>query len=308
MTTAVFEAFAEQVRQNYADLANPFTTYQALIEGLESIDRLTILPLRELAETNATDTRVLGLRHDIDGDPLTAIRLSRHLASRGIGGSFYLLHTAGYYGVQEDGRLVRNPALAGWVRDLIVSGCEIGVHNDAFGSTPQTLVDEIEWLRSQDAIVRGTVAHNSAPAYGGANSEVFVGRRLGPVDRPLPLESLDERDLGLTYEGTFAVPSPNGDETAAARFRDDRAGASVRCRQWMRAFLVDNPTCGWDVDVQIWLIGRDEWVIASGDRAATPIFEWCVDLRRVLAAIDERPDGARIVVVLHPEYFGISDP
>jgi hypothetical protein len=253
------------------------------------------------------------LRHDVDNDPDTALRMARHLASRGVAGSFYLLHTAPYYGRFVDRVLVRNPELAGWVRGMIVAGCEIGVHNDAFGAEltegvkgPAALVAEIDWLRSQGAVIRGTVAHNSAPAYGAANSEVFVGRRLGPWSgsggRRLPLEAIREDEHGLAYEGTFAVPRPDADVGEAERFVRDCAGAGLRSETWMRRFLLDNPTCRWDVDLQVWVIGRDEWVVA-GRTDGTPVFRWCVDLDDAVGAIRAMPPGSRSMVVLHPEYF-----
>ena len=73
----------------------------------------------------------------------------------------------------------------------------------------------------------------------------------------------------------------------------------------MRRFLLDNPTCDWDVDLQVWLIGRDEWAIA-GHLGAGPVFEFCVPLRRVIELIASLSAGDRCLIVLHPEYFSLD--
>lgn len=309
------ERYGRQLELNYRDLVNPFAYYRDLVDGLVAIDRLRIRPLYEFPTADRSGPLV-GLRHDIDGDPVAAVRAARHLARLGICGSFYPLHTARYYGLFHGGTFVRNPQVRQWIEALIVAGCEIGMHNDALGAHMLTGIDgaaalatEIEWLRSQGALVRGTVGHNSAPSYGAENSEVFKGRRLW--DRPpraadgtdMPLEALDEKTLGLEYEGTFARPhpAPGPDPRRLAEFIAGREQASVRSEPWMRTYLLDNPCCIWDLDCQFWLIGRNEWVI-GGRLDGRDRFEWKVGLDRVLEVAAALPDGSRSVFVVHPVF------
>jgi len=307
-------AHRAQVAENYAGRTNPFAYYERLLDGLLDTENLTILPLCEMTEGSPAGTRVFGLRHDVDADPEMALRAARALARRGMAGSFYLLHTAPYYGEFHGEVFVRNPLLPEWVRALIVAGCEIGLHNDALG-VYQThgrdgiaaLRTEIAWLRSLGAVIRGTVAHNSAPAYGAENYEIFRGRGLwrrevpGPGGRPLPLGAVSEKRLGLAYEGTFAVPREDLDPAAAAAFCADAAAANVRSRGWMQRYLLDNPYCRWDVDVQFWLVGPDVWVIA-GRVGRQTLWEWEVPLARVLERVAGLPKGTRSVMLLHPVY------
>ena len=315
--------YFEQVDTCYADLTDTFDAYRALVAGLIAMDTLDIVPVCDLlpgADADATTgagpaAPRLALRHDIDADPITALRMARHLAQHGVPGTFYLLHTAAYYGEFQNHLFIRNPDLVHWIHGLIVAGCEIGMHNDAFGASQipgvngaSALETELAWVRSHGAQICGTAGHNSAPSYGAENSEVFIGRRLWtrhPVTitgDPLPLEGLSERHLGLTYEGTFARPRPDVDVNAAEAFCADRAAASIRNEPWMRTYLTDNPCCDWAVDVQIWIVGRNQWVI-GGRCGDTPIFEWNVGLDDVLAHVAAAPPGARLLVVLHPEYM-----
>ena len=157
--------------------------------------------------------------------------------------------------------------------------------------------------------IRGTVAHNSGPAYGAENYEIFAGRRLWDRKVPLvgaacaPLGQLREKALGLSYEGTFAVPKCHGiDRARATTFFADVAAADVRSERWMRQYLLDNPCCDWAVDFQFWLLGKDSWV-AAGRFGQTELFEWDIGLARALELMAELPAGSRTMLVLHPEYF-----
>jgi hypothetical protein len=258
----------------------------------------------------------VGLRHDVDTDPFTALRAARALAQRGICGSFYLLHTSPYYGDFLDGVFVRNPHVVDWVRALIVAGCELGVHNDAFGvckyyerDGADALCQEIAWLRSQGARILGTTAHNSAPVHGAENFEVFKERLLWarkaelPNGELLPLGELSESEMGLTYEGSFAIPKTRPDPERIGAFLTDDKEMDIRSEPWMRRYLVDNPLCDWSIDLQIWLLGKDIWT-AAGRLDGREIFEWEIGLDRVVSMIRETPVGTRSVIVLHPCYIG----
>ncbi len=79
----------------------------------------------------------------------------------------------------------------------------------------ENLEQELRWLRSLGVVVRGTLAHNSAPVYGAENFEIFEGRVLWEREvrcengRILPLGKLSEKKLDLSYEGAFAIPKKN---------------------------------------------------------------------------------------------------
>lgn len=303
------DSYFAQVEANYAQLANPFHYYTELIDYLSTVDRFSVVPLADLMAQTIDQKPRIAIRHDIDADPVTAVRCARYLARAGLPGSFYLLHTASYYGFFQQQTFVRSPLLQNWVRELIVAGCEIGLHNDALGvylhhglDGAQALTTEIMWLRDQGAVVKGTVAHNSGPAYGAENSEVFHGRLLWNRSvrrngKLLPLGVLSEQTLGLTYEGTYVRPKLSPDSKRASSFLEDVKSASTLSESWMRSFLHSNPTLDYLVDCQFWLIGNDKWVITGPD-----LFLWHVNLDRVLAELDNLPAGARAVVVVHPEY------
>jgi hypothetical protein len=307
------ENYFAQVAANYEAVSNSFWYYRQLVDELRDIPRLRIVPLQDLQGCSAQKTRVIGLRHDIDADPLTALRCARYLARQGIGGSFYLLHTAVYYGEFYGDVFVRTASLSDWIRGFIVAGCELGLHNDSLGVYAAhghdgiaALRQEIEWFRAHGVRIRGTVAHNSGPIYGAENFEIFSGRALWQRDvatrdgRRLPLGMLNERDVGLTYEGSFAKPRRGIDPGRAAEFFADRGAADFGSQAWVRQYLLENPCCEWDLEVQFWLVGKDRWIIA-GRAGGDTIFDWHVGMAQVLDRLKALPDGSRSVLVIHPE-------
>lgn len=308
------EDFFAQVRAMCEPLANPFCYYEALIEELSTIPSLRLVPVVEFAASRPAGESLVCLRHDVDADPITALRIARYLASVGVSGSFYLLHTSPYYAAPCEGVIVRNPELAKWIRGLIVAGCEVGLHNDALTVQAKwgmdgvaAIRDELAWLRSQGLNIRGSVAHNSGPVYGAENYEIFAGRVLwkrkvkSGSGIAFPLGSVQEKELGLEYEGTFAVPKNDPDTHAAAAFFADLGAADCRSEEWMRKYLVDNPACDWAVDIQCWLLGKDMWVVA-GKYDGTKVFEWNIGLEKLLQMLRAMPLGLRIMMVVHPEY------
>lgn len=313
------ESYFEQVRENYAPFSNGTDYYKRCIDAMAACERIELVPMYELAQRTGSTRPRVAIRHDIDADPIVAVRLARMLAQRKICGSFYLLHSAPYYGVVHGNLFVRQSRVAHWLRQLIVSGAEIGLHNDSIGMFMRYGFDaaavvrrELSWLRSHGALIRGTVAHNSIAAQPAENYEIFapyvLWKRpvLGPNGARLKLGRLSPRRLGLEYEGTFAVPRPEVDRHAVAAFLNMAKGADIRDDTWMRAYLVENPICAWDIDFQCWLVGPDSWVVASG-RDQPVAFHWDLRLVELAAFIQCLPDATRTMLVVHPEYFGDYD-
>jgi len=199
---------------------------------------------------------------------------------------------------------MQEQAIRELVLGFIVAGCELGLHTDPYqlyarGVDGAAHVKvKLEWLRSQGAIVRGTVGHNSAPAYGCENFEVFREHVMWDRKMPWPLGVLSEKKLGLEYEGNFPKRKRNIDVKRAVVFTQSLKDAGVRDEKWMRTYLMDNPLYDRELDCQFWLIGRDKWAVGGTDT-----WEWEVGLDRVLELVRGLPEGSRSVVVVHPDYF-----
>jgi len=269
---------------------NPINYYHEIIEGLIARD-IEIHPLSELKPSSKP---VIGLRHDIDNHPNIALHMARYLAMKGTPGSFYLLHSASYYTRENIPQIIYK---------MNVAGCEIGLHNDAWAyyeKGPRVVKNELEYLRSLGAQVKGTVAHNSMSTYKAENYEVFKEKVLLDRDNGLPLGKLSMKKLGLTYEGTFTKAKRR---VNLKDFSDHlNKEADIQSEEWMHKFLVDNPYCDYETYAQFWLIGPDKWAVAIRGK-----LHWQIGLTKVLELTETLPPTTISTFVIHPDYFNANE-
>lgn len=121
--------------------------------------------------------------------------------------------------------------------------------------------------------------------------------------RFIPLQSLDEKELGLCYEANNPIVDETQHTPALENYLSGYPDDPVRNEQWMRKYLVDNPYCIWESDYNIWLLAQDKWVI-GGHPKRDPIFKWDVRLEELLIFLDRLPEQKRVVCNIHPSYVG----
>lgn len=256
------------------------------------------------------------MRHDIDADPITAVRCSRALARRGLSGSFYFLHTAPYYGDFYNNIFIRNPELVKWVKQIVVAGSEIGLHNDAIGIINDHrvngvihLINEINWFRSIGTNIYGTVAHNNFLVTGAENYEIFEERVLysrgflAGVRKGVATTSF--KSLGLLYEGTFALSKKKINKREILEYQKlDYRNNNMADENWTYKYFFENPVNDWSCDGQIWLVGTNLWIVAYTDDLGEKYFMFKVPLSEVMIFLKNNVKiGSRLLLVLHPEYF-----
>ncbi len=275
-----------------------FEEYRHLIQELCEIPSVEFVTHRQLLTEPLPQDRVrVSIRHDIDSDIIAAGQQALIEQEHGVVTSWYVLHTAPYYGEFRDGVLHRHDCMSSLYLGLQDAGHEVALHTDPLWiyqefqrDGAQAVTREIEWLRSEGLDIRGTVAHNSKPVYGAYNFEIFKGRYDYQDKRPrseiqdhvnfrdvqTPLRVLDEEALGLEYEGNDALHDHDNlpFEYGATRGLD-------RWR-WIRhsRFLKDNP---------------DSLETAFLDQA------------RVIHGCRQVQPGTAIILVVHPCYYGGRD-
>lgn len=295
-------------------LRGSFSLYETLIAFLRADRRYQVVPLKNFQTGRCNSDAIrIGLRHDVDDDLLTGLRAARHLARYGVPGTFYLLHTSHYYGQVEDGVFLRHPGLADLIRDLVVTGVEIGLHADPLGlycrfgiDGAQGVVSEIDWLRSIGVRVFGTSTHNSAPVFGAENFEVFSGRAFADRreffcdDKRIPLQTINEAEIGLSYEANFPLPRSDLQDPRLPAFLAPPPADAIRSVAWLRSYMLENPMFDRDYDVSIWPVGADAWFFAA--RNGSNRIEYPLSLQQVLGRLDGLAGGTRVIFNIHPEY------
>lgn len=309
--------YFEQVKTNYKDLINPFWYYEKLIDDLLSMGDIEILPLKEFVKKDQNGKKQIGFRHDIDADPITAVRCARALAQRGLSGSFYFLHSAVYYGNFYNDVFVRNPKIQRWIEDIIIAGSEIGLHNDILGIYKHHGYDgikhfktELQWIRECGAKVEGISSHNNFLTYSAENSELFQENILLNKNRTLVnkkdsfvkniIGKLSFQECGLTYDATFLKPKNNLNKQSLRDYL--KIVPNFFDESWARTYFINNPVNDWGVDFQVWLVGRDQWILSSSKQN---VFYYLISLNDVMNILQNEIDSSsKILFELHPEYFG----
>lgn len=296
-----------------AGLVNPFSYYLELLEDLGGIGDWVNVTMAEIGAGDPPLEKRFALRHDVDAQPIAAIQASRALSERGLKGSFYLLHTSHYYGKfhDQDGQLmfVRHRGLENIVSELIRTGQDIGIHNDALGivfdhggNGAQCLNDEIIYLRSLGIDVTGSAAHNSTAVYGAECFEIFRGLSVGNREiihwrgKSADLQIVEMDDLGLRYEANHPIPRPQLDLQGVidiSRKMED----PLRNPDWQRRYFVTHPVFERGYDFDAWLVGVDQWILSGKGECHFPLKK--SELVEAMKAIDE---PVSIVFSIHPIY------
>ena len=216
--------------------AESLTDYHRLLSDIASDRNVRFVTALELSDLDPNDSQVVcHIRHDVDADIAVCIPMAEIEASLGIRSTYYLLHTAAYYGQWQDQgettRFARNESMAVIYLKLQALGHEVALHTDPhliyqdhLSDGARALVEEINWLRSIGLSISGTAPHNAPAVYGASNSALFEGRDIdwdiesGPSgvingEKWSALGVLSETELSLHYEANDIFSSEHAIDT-----------------------------------------------------------------------------------------------
>ncbi|OEF96827.1 hypothetical protein [Desulfuribacillus alkaliarsenatis] len=195
-----------------------FTTYhyEKLLEPY--IYKFRILTHAEFAQSERYYDNILLIRHDIDHDYETALRIGEWEQKKGIRSTFCILHSAWYYGMYREGRYIHTNELITLCKELRDMGHEINFHNNLITMSLQTGIDPIKVLKSElnffkkiNIDIKGTSTHGDklCRLLNYRNFEIFseaVNEQLGKREiqglyGSVKLGSVSMKELGLVYEG-----------------------------------------------------------------------------------------------------------
>jgi hypothetical protein len=132
--------------------------YEAFLDRLAASPRVRVVPHVEFDATT-TPGVLVSLRHDVDDRLDAALAFARLEHERGLRATYFVLHTAPYYGpaAVEDIRALqeRYGHEVGWHNDLVTIECVEGVDARAY------LAVELARLRDAGIDVRGVASHGA---------------------------------------------------------------------------------------------------------------------------------------------------
>tara|TARA_B100000029_G_C17594426_1_gene963599 strand:- start:2755 stop:3732 length:978 start_codon:yes stop_codon:yes gene_type:complete len=284
---------------------NPFHDYGRLIESLCSVPDITVVHLSNLMKPQLSQQKVVSIRHDVDSDIHTAMKMSEIERKAGIGASYYFLPSAPYYRIRSRGEFLRSSLLGSYIKRIQKNGGEIGIHIDCLGDSlkynlepAKSLADELSWLRSLGATVIGCASHASYYVYGAANFEVIEGyaieNREQFTDRngkSVKLGTEKMGDHGLQYEANYLNECYFG-KVPTHKYA---VGLDGMMEVMVRAY-----------DYQYSIYGYNEWcVIDHRDLRKTGAYNLrIVQTDQMISELKHLSEPVRTVIDIHPIYYG----
>ncbi len=203
------EARVAAAKHKYA-----WSDFIALLDELADNGRYVVCPGREFIKTFIPGKVVVYMRHDVDIDPATALRMAEEESRRGLKASYYLLPTAPYYGQQGPRGVRRYADLDRLYRRIQSLGHEIGVYNDLLSMMLRWDIDPLEFQRQELAYYRqagfpvvGAVSHGSRAVISRKLNNMWVFAEFGKKgvfdNQGVAVEygTRSFKDYGFIYEG-----------------------------------------------------------------------------------------------------------
>jgi hypothetical protein len=170
-TTTTFQEVKAIVEQNLRrnKCKHAFEEYLMILDELADSQRYRVVTGRDFQQTTDPSKVIVYLRHDVDGDPFTALKMSEEEKKRGLSASYYFRPTSWYYGKQLPDGVARYACMDDLYRKIRDNGHEIGVHTDLFNAMLLWDIDpvvfqqqELKYYRENGFDVVGGVSNGSA--------------------------------------------------------------------------------------------------------------------------------------------------
>jgi len=203
------EARVKRAKRKYA-----WRDFLALLDELKNAERYVVCPGKDFIKTFDPEKVVVYMRHDIDVDPVTALRMAEEEHKRGLKSSYYILPTARYYGMQSETGVRRYADMDRLYRQIQSLGHEIGVHNDLLSMMILWDIDPLEFQRQELAYyhqegfpVVGVVSHGSGVVLSRKLNNMWVFSEFGKKgvydNNGVGVEygKHSFKDFGFIYEG-----------------------------------------------------------------------------------------------------------
>lgn len=143
--------------------------YDKFLQYLSTSDHFLIVQLKDFENTTSEDKVVLSLRYDIDDNINASVKFAYREHKYGIKSSYFVLHTAKYYGEIIGPYFKRNDNVIDYLKKIQDSfGHEIGFHNDLVTLQIMYGIDSKEYLKNELAFLRGNNIHIFGTSYHGS--------------------------------------------------------------------------------------------------------------------------------------------
>lgn len=288
---------------HYCKYNNNFNMFTNLITYIKENDKFNNVNLLNLHDFNNSKINV-AFRNDIDCDIYTAKKMSKYYKDNKIIATFFLLHTSYYYRQNKKYPIDRCEDLSKNILDINNDYCSIGLHLDPLhvyinlgGNGTKEVENEINWLR-KIVDIKSSCAHNCYYVFGAENFEIFkeLSKRDSFIykDKNIPLSTLSLKELGIVEINYPLIKNLNNFKLS------DPSYPSWNKFETFNKAVHNNEIFDHNYDVNIWCVGRDEWLISDKVNKYFSINTY----DKVISYLDDIKLNVRnIVFNLHPIYF-----
>ena len=168
-----------------------YSYYRQFLASISDSRRNQVVPLKDFMKTNSQNRVIISLKPDANEDISSALEIAKIECQYNMKATFFILHTAEYYGITEKNYAKHNEELIPTLKKIQNEyGHEIGWHNDlvtlecVYGINPREYIEkELHWLRSNGIRVVGSASHGSAYCYKFKyHNNYFFSEFLEPVN------------------------------------------------------------------------------------------------------------------------------
>lgn len=292
----------------YCNINNSFDILKKLIKYCKNNKYFNNVDLLNINNTENNKINI-AFRCDIDCDIYTAKKMSNLFKNNKIKSTFFVLHTTNYYRKNDNYPIERCHDLKENILDIHNDYCSIGLHLDPLhvyinlnNDGSEEVLNEINWLKSFINI-KSICAHNSYYVYGAENFEIFKElaynsrKFLNYENKKIPLSTLSLQELKLT-EINYPIIKKDLDIDNIELLDDTWS----KYNSFKKA-VYDNEIFASDYDINIWCVGKDEWLISNIKKKYFSIenFDFVLDYLDNL----NNETINNIVFNLHPIYFSL---
>jgi len=201
-----------------------YNYYDEFLKYISSSDHFLIVPMKDFRNTVSVDKVVLSMRYDLDFNIDAAVRFAYREHKYGIKSTYFVLHTAKYYGEKAGKEFKRNSNMINYLKKIQNSfGHEIGFHNDLVTlqlmyeiPSREYLKNELAYLRGNGIDIQGTTYHGSEYCYIYKYSNAYFWKDYPSNDlineyitkgfKTIKIERDSLKNYNLVYEGNLLNP------------------------------------------------------------------------------------------------------
>lgn len=292
------------------NLTNKLEYLDIILDRLLRVSNVEIVPLREIQTPvnrdvgDASPRNRIGVRVDACTSLLAAVASASLYSRRGVPATVFLLHSAAYFEplLSDESSFEQD-----MVREIALSGMEVGLHNDVLSLVSEPSAAEINSILTRDLAalrrsgvsIEATASHNSAWSYGVENLSVF--EEYCPPDLAVShIEPVSASAHGLKWDANFPALRSIGSEvrwvdpSEISEFPPD----PIRTHQFLTYYFLRHPSLRRGYDAEAWLLGRDLWVIAD---LTESVLHFPCGFEDVVLFLESKR-GYDIVFLIHGEY------